>query len=205
MPVKDLLEFILYIVPGFVALELYRASYPAKERNQFAQISWSIILGVLIFTFTKWVDENFLENVLQSQKEGFPSSRFIFSLLFVAFVTGGGMILLHFLRFQLSTLHNKLSFIAPDPQSIWAKINLKTNKDWAVIFLNDGSIYIGWISLYTYDPNTENQDFLLSKARRVDEKLNAKYIIDGQGVYLNTRDVKRIEFVKGVKKINKYP
>ena len=39
MPVKDLLEFILYIVPGFVALELYRASYPAKERNQFAQIS----------------------------------------------------------------------------------------------------------------------------------------------------------------------
>lgn len=29
MPVKDLLEFILYIVPGFVALELYRASYPA--------------------------------------------------------------------------------------------------------------------------------------------------------------------------------
>lgn len=205
MPVKDLLEFILYVVPGFVALELYRASYPAKERNQFAQIAWSIILGVFIFTFTKWVDENFLENVLQSRKEGFPSNRFIFSLLLVAFVTGGGMILLHFLRFQLSTLHNKLSFIAPDPQSIWAKINLRTNEDWAVVLLNDGSIYIGWISLYTYDPNTENQDFLLSKAKRVNEKLNTKYIIDGQGVYLNTRDVKRIEFVKGVKKINKYP
>jgi hypothetical protein len=34
-------------------------------------------------------------------------------------------------------------------------------------------------------------------AKRVDEELKTVYVVNGQGVYLNTRDVKRIEFVQG--------
>jgi hypothetical protein len=202
MPVSDLIEFILYIAPGFIALELYCAAYPAKERNQFAQITWSMIFGILIFIFIRWVDENFLSYFLNSKISGFPTFRFILVLFIAGLLLGYLRIAFHYFLFKLSLLHDRLKFMAPDTQSIWAKINENSNKDWAVVFVNDSSIYLGWISMYTYNPNVENQDFLLSKARRVDETLNTLYIIDGQGVYLNTKDVKRIEFVQG-NKINK--
>lgn len=197
MPVKDLIEFILYLAPGFIALELYRAVYPARERNQFAQITWSIIFGVVIFTFIKGVDEHYLNYALHSKSTGFPAFRFIIALFLSGLSVGCVRIVFHRLRFKISMLHTILKFMAPDPQSIWAKINERTNKDWAVVFLNDSSIYLGWISMYTYNPNVENQDFILTMAKRVDENLKTLYIVNGQGVYLNTKDVKRIEFVKG--------
>ena len=68
---------------------------------------------------------------------------------------------------------------------------------WAVIFLDDNSIYLGFIGTYRYDPDATDQDFLLAKAKRVDENLNVQYEIDGLGVYLNTRNVKRIEYYQG--------
>ncbi len=198
MPVKDLIEFILYLAPGFIALELYRSAYPARERNQFAQITWSVILGVTIFTFIKWVDEHFLSYALYSKSTGFPEFRLIIVLFIVGLSVGGVRIVYHWLRFKISMLHAGLKFLAPEPQSAWAKINEGTNEDWAVVFLNDSSIYLGWISNFTYNPNAESQDFLLSRARRVDENLKVLYIVNGQGVYLNTQNVKRIEFVKGI-------
>ena len=66
-----------------------------------------------------------------------------------------------------------------------------------MVFLNDGSIYRGYIKSYTFDPDATDQDFLLSEAVRVNEDLHPKYRITGQGVYLRTRDVRRIEFLKG--------
>jgi Family of unknown function (DUF6338) len=67
--------------------------------------------------------------------------------------------------------------------------------EYAVIYLDDGAIYLGWIKEYTFVPDAESNDFLLAGARRVDEHLNTIYLVNGQGVYLNTRNVKRIEFV----------
>lgn len=200
MPAKNIIEFILYITPGFIALEFYHAFYPVKERSDFVQIAWSIIYGVIIFSLVRWVDENLLNYALNSNKLGFPDFRFIIILLGTGLVVSGFMILIHIIRFKLSIISPKISKIAPDPYSIWAKVNQPSNKDWAVVFLDDGSIYIGWISKYKFDPNIENQDFLLTRAKRVGGDLKEKYIVDGIGVYLNTKDVKRIEFVKGVNK-----
>jgi len=64
------------------------------------------------------------------------------------------------------------------------------------VYLDDGAIYLGWIKEYTFDPDVESNDFLLAGAKRVDDNLNTTYLVNGQGVYLNTRNVKRIEFVR---------
>ena len=53
----------------------------------------------------------------------------------------------------------------------------------------------GGITRYTWNPELDDQDFLLYDATCVDDDLKEKYIVDGIGVYLNTRDVNRIEFV----------
>jgi len=74
------------------------------------------------------------------------------------------------------------------------KVNRPSN-DYAVVYVDDGSIYLGWIKDYTFDPDAEDNDFLLADAKRVDEQLKELYSITGRGVYLSTRNVKRIEFV----------
>lgn len=197
MPTEHLFEFVLYVIPGFLSVEIYRSIYPAKQKSEFAQIGWSILFGVLIVVSVKWIDKKFFSNQLYSNIQEFPGMRFTAALFVGGVIVGIGRVLLHFIRFQLSQRFKLCRNISPDPQSIWAQINQPNNKCWAVVFLEDNSIYMGYISKYTFDPDNTDQDFLLGEAKRVDENLVEKYTIDGIGVYLNTRDIKRIEFMKG--------
>ena len=199
MPTQTIIEFILYITPGFLAIEIYRAFYPGKNISQFSQITWSVIYGVVIYIGVRWLDVYFLKQYLNSNSREFPNVFFILGLFFTGILVGGLRSLAHFIRIKIGVMNKSFNWLLPDPQSIWAKINQPSNKDWAVVFLDDGVIYLGYIAEYTFDPNADNQDFLLSRARRVDERLKGIYLISGRGVYLNTRNVKRIEFVKGSK------
>lgn len=200
MPTEHLFEFVLYVIPGFLSVEIYRAVYPAKQKSEFAQVGWSILFSVFIVVAVKWIDKNVCNNQLYSNIQGFPGLRFTLALFTGGILVGLFRVLLHFIRFQLSQRFEFCKNISPDPQSIWAKINQPSNKGWAIVFLEDGSIYMGYISKYTFDPDKDDQDFLLSDAKRIDENLSEKYIVDGIGVYLNTRDVKRIEFLAGMAK-----
>lgn len=196
MPFNDLVEFVIYVIPGFLVVEIYRASYPAKQKSEFQQIGWSILYGLFIVSVVKWVDKLALQNTLYSNYNGIPGLRFTFTLLLMGIICGLLLILLHKLRYYLSK-KQVIKFLAPDPQSIWAKINQIENKDWCAVYLDDGAVYLGYISEFTFDPDKEYQDFLLSCAKRVDDQLEIKYEISGIGVYLNTKDIKRIEFIKG--------
>ncbi len=201
MPVKELVEFILYVTPGFLALYVYRSFYPVKRQSEFNQIAISVVYGVCIFALVSWLDESYFnEDITNIDSEGFPQPYFIIVLFVSGILWGGILVLNHFLRIRISQKYECLRFIAPDPQSIWFKVNQPYNKDWSVVFLNDGSIYLGYISTYKFDPDLEDQDFLLSKAKLVDSDLSEIYSVNGIGVYMNTRDVKRIEFVKSSNK-----
>lgn len=199
MPVQTFLEFILYIAPGFLALEVYHAVYAVRERGDFVQITSSVIYGVIIYAVVKWFDQHYFAFALHSNRATFPNLRFTLALFGAAIIAGGLGVLFHWLRFKASGLDERLTLIAPDAQSVWAKVNNHpSNRNYAVVFLDDGAIYNGYISWYTFDPNKEDQDFLLGDAVRVDENLTEKYIIDGIGVYLSTKNVKRIEFIRGI-------
>ncbi|UCH94554.1 MAG: hypothetical protein JSV88_30400 [Candidatus Aminicenantes bacterium] len=197
MSIEEIIGLILYIAPGFLTMEVYHAFYPVRERNNFILSTWSIIYGVTISAFVRGIDTALLNNILQSNKNTFPSFPFIMVLFFVGILVGLFLVLINRIRFGISQKWPQIKGMAPDPRSTWAKINQPANEDWATVFLDDGAIYLGWIKYYTFDPNADNQDFLLSHAKRVDENLNIKYEIDGLGVYINTKDVKRIEFLKG--------
>lgn len=197
MPVNSLIEFVVYVIPGFLAIEIYRAAYPVRERNEFYQIGWSILFGVIIVSFIKWIDSSYLNYYLKSEQTDSPTLPFLISILCSGLLLGIIRIYFHHFRIKLSLKYKLFASFAPDYQSIWAKINQSDNMDWAVIYLDDGAIYLGWITAYTFNPDIDNQDFLLKNAKRVDDNLKEIYAVNGSGVYLNTRDVKRIEFIKG--------
>jgi hypothetical protein len=76
-------------------------------------------------------------------------------------------------RFKIAAHWSRFEGIAPDPQSIWVKVNRPSN-DYAVVYVDDGSVYLGWIKDYTFDPDAEDNDFLLADAKRLDEQLSCK-------------------------------
>ena len=194
MPTKEITDLILYIIPGFVARSLFISKYPAKKISTFSETAYSLLYGVFIFSLVKWVDQGGW--LLKSDKTGFPDYRFVLALFVTAYFAGWFFILLNELKTTLGTSFKQLNFLIPDPGKIWNKINSEDVTDWAVIYLKDGSIYSGKIEYYSYDPDEENQDFLLAIAERVDEDLKTQYTIDGIGVYMNTRDINKIEFLK---------
>ncbi|MCR4264223.1 MAG: hypothetical protein NUV98_05910, partial [Candidatus Roizmanbacteria bacterium] len=65
MPVQNLIEFIVYIVPGFIALEIFRAAYPIRKQSEFVHLTWSFVYGVGIYVFVKWID-TFFHYILRS-------------------------------------------------------------------------------------------------------------------------------------------
>ena len=193
-PAEHLVDFLVYVMPGFLAFQLFRAKYPAKQLSEFLQVAWSLIYGVILATLVRGVDGRFLNGWLQSGATGFPAAHFVIALVIAGLFGGIILIALNFARFELAARWSWLAGLAPDPQSIWAKVNRPSN-DYAVVYVDDGSIYFGWIKDYTFDPDAEDNDFLLADAKRVDEQLTEKYSITGRGLYLNTRNVKRIEFL----------
>lgn len=199
LPLSEPVEHIaeVYAMPGFVALHFYRTVYPVKHLSEFLQAAWSLIYGVVLASFVKAVDGRWLGHKLHSGDEGFPRLPFILALVAIGFGWGFVLVGIDKSRLTLSGRFQALRFLAPDVQSIWAKVNQSRVTDWAVVYCADGSIYMGWIKEFTYDPDADDNDFLLSKANCVNEDLTVKYEVDGLGVYMNTKNVKRIEFVKG--------
>jgi len=114
-------------MPGFIALQLFRAKYPAKKISEFLQVAWSLIYGVILATLVRGADNHFLHGWLQSGTPGFPASRFVVALVLAGLFLGVLLIGLNFARFSLAARWPPLEGIAPDPQSIWAKINRPSN------------------------------------------------------------------------------
>ena len=195
-PIEHVAQFLIYVMPGFVALHLYRAKYPVKGLSEFLQVAWSLIYGVVLASLVRSLDDNCLAGKLHSEDGGIPALPFILALMVAGVAWGLALIGFRWLRFTLAKRIPTLHAIAPDEQSVWAKVN-EPSDDWAVVYLDDNSIYGGYVKGYAFDPDAEDNDFLLSDAKRVNQDLSEIYSITGAGVYLNTKNVKRIEFVKG--------
>jgi hypothetical protein len=97
----------------------------------------------------------------------------------------------------LSRHFPELKWLAPDVNSIWARVNQTGTDQWAVVFLEEDVQYLGYIRYFRNDPDANDQDFLLAESFRVDKNRRVMYKVNGVGVYLNTRDVRRIEFLDG--------
>ncbi len=196
MTIPDIVLFIYYVLPGFIAIEIYGSIYPAKRRSDFFSVAWSLIFGISI-TFVVLYFYQPLDFAI-SGKTTLAQPSLILLLLLVAagVVVGLVWVGIRWTRFWIANRMARLRWLAPSPQSVWAKINQVGNQDWAVVFMKDSAIYRGYIKSYTYDPDAADQDFLLSDAYLVRRDLTNIYQITGQGVYLKLNNVSRIEFVQ---------
>ena len=113
-PVEHIAEFIVYAMPGFVALHLYRTVYPVKGLSEFLQAAWSLIYGVVLASLVRAIDSRFLNSRLHSADQGFPHLAFVLVLILVGFLWGFCLVGLNKLRTVLSGSIKTLRFMAPD-------------------------------------------------------------------------------------------
>ena len=184
---------LAYVIPGFVGYQLYRAAYPGKTLSDTLVVMWSLIHTLVIhvgFGVSSWVLSvpklNYLARPPQTL--GWRSA---------ALLLAGGVVY-GLLLIVVRALRLKLNLWPPDPLTIWGRINLQESGYYALVRLKDHDLcYMGWVSDFRLDPDTEDQDFLLRDASLVDENIETKYQVAGLGVYLNTRDVAAIEYLYG--------
>lgn len=99
-PAEHVVDFLVYVMPGFVALQFFRAKYPAKKLSEFLQVAWSLIYGVILAALVRSLDGRFLHGSLRSNAPGFPASRFVIALLLAGLC--GGILLVGFYRARFS-------------------------------------------------------------------------------------------------------
>ena len=61
IPFNEAIGLLLYLAPGFLAMQLYRISYPAKRISQFENVAWSIVHSFIILlgiAATSWFIDN---------------------------------------------------------------------------------------------------------------------------------------------------
>ena len=201
MPDVSFLDFALFILPGYIALSIFRKVYPTKQKGELHLAVWSVVWSGLFVLILSEFDRRWFAGHLETSAffggDERPATRALVGLLLVALVAGGLLVFQVRLRNFASKKVAWLEWLGPDQMSVWAKLNARDDRSWCVVYLNDGASYLGWIHTFSADPEQTDQEFFLARAKRVRDDLSVMYSVDGPGVYLSTKGVTRIEFVRG--------
>ena len=184
----------MILLPGFIAVEIYRKFFPAVKFRWLIYTGWVVINGVLIWSLLVSIEER-IYNTSWGLLDGTGSFLGILFLFILGVIAGLIRVVFRMTGFKLAKNLNVLRWLKPEKGSIWMNVNEKNGgNEWVIVYLSDGSIYLGWVSQFANHPERTNQEFVLQNARRLDEAHKQLYEIVGAGVYLNTRDVIRIEY-----------
>jgi hypothetical protein len=201
IPSLDAFVLLLYLLPGFLATQLYRAKYPAKRVSQFEVVVWSVLHSFIIHLLlglVGWLFDQADLNLLTRDSNSGIEAQTIAVLLAGGFIWGLALMGFHWLRIKVPILPN------PDPQAIWPLVagDIAKEQLWAIARTKEGTKYLGWIKRYSFDPEAEDHELLLCPAFVVDAKLEIQRDLSKGGVYLNTRDLDSLERVPGGKGVN---
>lgn len=196
MPTHQLLDFIFYLLPGYVGLKIYNSFFSRKQLPHFQQFIESLLCGIGFIHILKYPFEYYsawLGYEINFQSINLLDSLLIIFLGFTGLFCGLTLITFHEIRERLGKKYEKLHWLIPDKLTTWNYLNKQNKTPWALIRLDDESIYLGWIGFYKFDPNSEDQDFILEGAFLLDEKYNVIREIQGSGVYIKLSNVVNIE------------
>ncbi len=102
------------------------------------------------------------------------------------------------IRFYIARKSKKLEWIAPEYLTVWESvINQAEGNEWLKVHLVDGSIYVGYIKEWSFNPDKSVQEILLGEASKVNKEMELEHEVSGQGIYLTTNSISRMEFLEG--------
>jgi hypothetical protein len=195
-------DVVALVAPGFIAIEVFRSAYPVKTRSDKSDVYLYVIYSLVSASLLSLLSHHQPASLLGFSVPSKGTPLYPLVLLAVGWLVGQGCVIYYWSRYQLSKKFRRLAWLRPDPQTTWNRVNQDLSHQWAYIFLKDGSVYLGYIRFWNFDPDSQSQDFFLDNARRVDERLDIRgqktpewterYLVS-TGVYISTSEVSRIE------------
>jgi len=191
MPTEQIIQYIFLLLPGIISVKIYRVFCPTKKESDLFEFANSVFQSVLIICIYIYIFNKTVDSILSIKSFKIWELLILLSL---SCLWGFLLVFIRHLRHMLANKFNALKIVRPNNYSVWERINHESKSEWAIVYLNDNSIYRGYFSLVTYDPDEDKEDALLAKATRVDEKLHKIYDIKGKGLYIKLKNVIKIEF-----------
>ena len=116
IPSFNAFVLLLYLLPGFLATQLYRGKYPPKRVSQFKVVVWSVLHSFVIHVFLglagHLLDSSKFDFLTRSDDSTIEANS-IAVLLCGGLAWGFALIGFHWLRIKVPFLPS------PDPQAIW--------------------------------------------------------------------------------------
>jgi hypothetical protein len=150
---------IIYITPGFIALEFLYFLIPSKRRTGFERLAWSLILTIPILGIIKFIQEitpYLVFDYLPSYVAWAWSLALGLGFLISRIYRGKNLSLKLGGLFGLEVIYNY--------PRVWNKFFAENNDNTFRFNLDDGRIYIGKIVNYSIDPNYEEQEIFIRPA-----------------------------------------
>ena len=183
MGIENIYLLLIFIVPGFLANEVYRSVYPAKKISDLDKTIWSLLYTIFILAALQLLGYKILEEFSDSFSIVFYS---IIPILMGVWL--GGMLIIW------RKLRSLMPFLEPSSVSVWSEVLEKPKSCWVVVALADGvTHYMGWVDLYSSDPNEQTQELFLKDVMLVDKQRTLIQRINGDGIYLKSDMIMSLE------------
>lgn len=115
MQAIDFFSAILYLLPGFLFIEIFRKYFPTKRDTDFARVLHAVLWSLPLFTFSYFVNKYFPLKVSDIQLSGKSiNTSLVIYLYSIAIILAYSRVWTRNLRFNASK-YSALKFVTPKP------------------------------------------------------------------------------------------
>lgn len=202
MDPAKIIETLIYVLPGFIALEVYYALVPSRRRSDLERLGISIFLSVLIYGISFVLGFDPVTN--EKARRLYMPCSFLAAALIGWSLSGirkadwfqrlinRALGLQFILRPRVWNVVFDFSRHRPEPTEP------NEESKWVKVTLSDGRTYVGAPVYYSLDPNDEDKEVFLDPAWRIhnpDSPSARSQPIDS-GVYVPAVAIVSIEFYR---------
>lgn len=196
--VENVIKLIYYVVPGFIALRVFRFFIPCRDTSDFRILVSSLIWSLLILTSLVGL-QNILPKILDCKIQwNFASGERIYFLVSIPFGLFTAWIFAGIFKSKWFSLFlEKIGVNYTVAPSVWGKVMemSKGNEYWVKVTLRNGKMYLGYPRYCTSDPNDTEKELFLEHAYLIKDNDYVK--IEGKGVLLTKSELTSVEFIEG--------
>jgi hypothetical protein len=201
---RDFFEVLAYLLPGFVAYEIYASQVQPRRRTGLEFTLVSLILSLSVLFVTKSAGRLFripyLDVPFSELNKGVTSYRQLIWLLGVAICLGFVVAILDHRNcfsyiadsiISLGTAGRRRAHRGP---TVWVTVLPQAEGRWVVVRTISGPSYIGFLEYFSRDPRDPTQEVFLSAASLINEETgDVQRDIVGPGVLLERKNIASIE------------
>lgn len=172
MELSDLTQAILFLLPGFLAVEVKNFLTPTRRRSDFERLWESVILSLVAYGVTYSI---FLTgaSVVKSAPPTIRTTAFVVPDFVVAILLGylwAKVLKSHW----FSQVAERVGVQYTAEPSFWAELLRFRSQGplrggWVRVYLEDGTKYIGTVTRFTTDPNEPDRELVLEQIYSVGE------------------------------------